>query len=86
VRREDVPIRRLAAVGLVSRTAGGIGQVYAVALTRRGSRLVGLPERRAPRTDAQRVHELAIVELVGRLGHLPGPLPVRSLDGVSATA
>jgi hypothetical protein len=60
-------IRRLVAAGLVSRTAGGFGQAYAVALTRRGTRVVGLPERRAPRTDAQRVHELAIVELVGRL-------------------
>src|SRR5690349_7643973 len=63
----NVRIRRLTAAGLVSRTAGGIGQAYAVALTRRGARLVGLPERRAPRTDAQREHELAIVDLVGRL-------------------
>src|SRR5215210_1424589 len=63
----NVRIRRLAAAGLVSRTAGGVGQAYAVALTRRGARLVGLPERRAPRTDAQREHELAIVDLVGRL-------------------
>jgi hypothetical protein len=69
-------VRRLAAAGLVSRTSGGIGQAYAIALTRRGARSVGLPERREPRTDSQRHHELAIVDLVGRLE--------RRLEGESA--
>ena len=43
-------VRRLAAAGLVSRTAGGVGQAYAVALTSRGARSVGLPDggRRGP--------------------------------------
>src|SRR3954452_5687281 len=60
-------VRRLSAAGVVSRAAGGVGQAYVVALTRKGARLVGLPEWRAPRTDAQREHELAVVVLVGRL-------------------
>jgi hypothetical protein len=67
VQQANARVRRLAAAGLVARTAGGVGQAYAVSLTRRGARYVGLPERRAPRTDAQREHELAIVGLVGTL-------------------
>jgi DNA-binding MarR family transcriptional regulator len=67
VQQANARVRRLAAAGLVIRSAGAVGQAHVVALTRTGARQVGLPERRAPRGDAQREHELSLVALVGEL-------------------
>lgn len=62
----NLRVRRLAAAGLVART-GPPMQPRLTMLTRRGARAVDLPVRRAPRTDQQRAHELALVWLVIQL-------------------
>jgi DNA-binding Lrp family transcriptional regulator len=59
----NLRVRRLADAGLVERT-GPPMQPRLTMLTRRGARAVDLPVRRAPRTDQQREHELAVVWLV----------------------
>lgn len=69
-------VRRLADAGLLHRS-GGPTQPRLAMLTRRGARAVGLPLRRAPRTDAQREHELALVWLVIQLERV-GDVPVRT--------
>ena len=62
----NLRVRRLADAGLVERT-GPPMQPRLTMLTRRGARAVDLPVRRAPRTDQQREHELALVWLVIQL-------------------
>jgi hypothetical protein len=62
----NLRLRRLAAAGLVQRTASP-AQPALTMLTPHGARAVGLPARRAARTDAQRDHELALVWLVIQL-------------------
>ena len=62
----NLRVRRLADAGLVERT-GPPMQPRLTMLTRRGARAVDLPVRRAPRTDQQREHELALVWLVTQL-------------------
>ncbi len=59
--------RRLETAGLLSRQAGRPGESITLAATARGMRAIGLPPRRAPRTDVQREHELALVWLVLQL-------------------
>jgi hypothetical protein len=72
----NLRIRRLAAAGLLQRT-GGPAQPRLASLTRKGARAIDLPLRRAPRTDAQREHELALVWLVIQLER-GGDVPVRT--------
>ena len=59
--------RRLADEGLLHRAAARPGEAMTLAVTARGMRKIGLPPRRAPRTDVQRDHELALVWLVLRI-------------------
>ncbi len=62
----NLRLRRLAAAGLVQRTAAP-AQAALTMLTPKGAHAVDLPPRRAARTDAQREHELALVSLVIQL-------------------
>ncbi|HEV2889965.1 MAG TPA: helix-turn-helix domain-containing protein [Frankiaceae bacterium] len=72
----NLRVRRLAAAGLLQRT-GQPPQPRLAMLTRRGARAVGLPLRRAPRTDVEREHELALVWLVIQLERAD-QVPVRT--------
>ena len=61
-------VRRLADAGLVGLHRGHAGEPYAVVLTAKGAAALGVPRReRQPRTDYQRAHELAVVQLVMQL-------------------
>ena len=65
--RVNARLRRLEAAGIVRREACGRGEARAVFVTASGARRLDLPVRRAPRTDAQRLHELAIARLASEL-------------------
>ncbi len=65
--RVNTRARRLIGAGLLGAMRAHNNARRLVFLTRRGSMTLGLGERRAPRTDVQVRHELAIVMLVARL-------------------
>ena len=65
--RVNARLRRLEQAGLIAREPSRLTQPRAVYVTGRGARRLGLRPRRAPRTDAQRDHELAIARLVAHL-------------------
>ena len=67
----NLRLRRLTAAGLLQRTDSRT-QPRLTMLTRKGARAVDLPIRRAPRTDAQREHELSLVWLVIELERAGG--------------
>lgn len=67
----NLRVRRLTAAGFLQRTDART-QPRLTMLTRKGARAVGLPPRRAPRTDQQREHELAIAWLVSELERAGG--------------
>src|SRR4051794_28139355 len=57
-------VRRLEAAGLIARHGTRTGEARTISVTSRGAFALGLPARKAPRTDIQREHERAIVTLV----------------------
>lgn len=65
--RVNARLRRLEAAGLVARERAAATQARAAFVTGVGARRLGVRVRRAPRTNAQREHELAIVALVAHL-------------------
>lgn len=65
--RVNARVRRLEAEGLVQRFRSAPTQAHAISVTRVGARRLGLPVRRAPRTDVQREHELLIASFVSRV-------------------
>jgi hypothetical protein len=62
--RVNARLRRLEAAGLLARNGDRAGEARTIAVTNRGAFALGLPARKAPRTDVQREHERAIATLV----------------------
>jgi hypothetical protein len=67
VQRMRRRLRRLTVEGLIEGHRGSVAAPLAYFLTRRGRVALGLAPRKAPRPDAHRRHELAIVRLVALL-------------------
>lgn len=65
--RANARVRRLLKAGLLDEIRPHVSASRVVFLTGRGSRQLGLGERRPPRTDIQRRHELELAMLVARL-------------------
>lgn len=65
--RINARVRRLLRAGLLGEMRPHISASRVVFLTRRGSLQLGLGERRPPRTDVQRRHELELAMLVARV-------------------
>lgn len=63
VQKSNARICRLVERGVMNRSHRAIGSAFLVSLTLKGAREVGLVERRAPRGEVQRTHELAVVAL-----------------------
>ena len=85
--RMNVRLRRLEQAGLVTTHRSEPTQARAVFLTGIGARRLGVRIRRAPRPDAHRVHELAVVSLATRLEldpAAPAVLSERECRGLEA--
>jgi DNA-binding MarR family transcriptional regulator len=65
--RVNARVRRLLSAGLIDEMRPHNNASRVVFLTRRGARTLGIKERRPPRTDVQRRHELALAMLVAQL-------------------
>jgi len=70
--RVNARLRRLETAGIIARESTATTSARAVFVTGVGARRLGLRVRRAPRTSAQREHELAIARLVAQLETAPG--------------
>ena len=67
VQKARLRVRRLERAGLLDYRRHRAGEAWLVYLSNRGTALLGLPRRAAPRLDLQREHELAIVALATQL-------------------